>query len=161
MVIIVNMYIVTFILIDDERTVKVKGKTVIIQGDGNSTECMRIIETFMKPAPDFLCFPKPCTIGGIYAPPIPEINFVALGNIYATSVELGVLNETGDLDLLLLLSRASFYCTKVRSIINFFFQIIKKMYSLRIFYNIYSWAEYIFKKRWTNNKNCKGVNTSK
>ena len=106
--------IVTVVLIDDERTVKVKGKTVSIQGDGNSTECMRIIDTFMKPAPDFLCFPKPCTIGGIYAPPIPEINFVALGNIYATSVELGVLNETGDLDLLLLLTRASYYCTKVR-----------------------------------------------
>ncbi|CAG2221695.1 ectonucleoside triphosphate diphosphohydrolase 1-like [Mytilus edulis] len=77
----------------DSHNVTSEGKTVTIHGASNATECVRIIDTYLPKIPEFLCSPKPCTIGSVYGPPVHRENFLALGSIYLTADELGLLND--------------------------------------------------------------------
>ncbi|KAK3099230.1 hypothetical protein FSP39_001291 [Pinctada imbricata] len=95
---------------DDKIPALMRNKLIKIYGEGNASECARIVKQYLKAVPEEQCSPKPCTIGGVYGPPIPSMNFVALGNIHATTTELGVLNRTGELDLHTLESRAAYFC---------------------------------------------------
>lgn len=94
----------------DSHNVTVDGKTVIIVGGSNSTECERIIDTYLPKIPDFLCSPKPCTIGSVYGPPVHRENFLALGSIYLTASELGLLKNNDLMRPVDMYTTAANYC---------------------------------------------------
>ena len=97
----------------DSHNVTLDGKTVTIVGGSNSTECERIIDTYLPKIPDFLCSPKPCTIGSVYGPPVHRENFLALGSIYLTANELGLLSENDLLRPVDMHTMAANYCKQV------------------------------------------------
>lgn len=100
----------------DSHNITIDGKNVMIFGGSNGTECERIIDTYLPKIPEFLCSPKPCTIGSVYGPPVHRENFLALGSIYLTANELGLLGDSDLMRPVDMYSMASGYCKLVHNL---------------------------------------------
>ncbi|XP_053402634.1 ectonucleoside triphosphate diphosphohydrolase 1-like isoform X3 [Mercenaria mercenaria] len=99
-------------LVGDNTTVLFSGKSVHIKGSSNSTQCLEIIDIFLKTADDNWCYPKPCAIGRTYQPPVGNLVFYAISAFVYTPTYLNALDELGRLDMKLLKSNAIQYCQK-------------------------------------------------
>lgn len=100
-------------LFTDNATVTAFGKSVLINGSGNVTKCLEIIDFFLKSADDKWCHPKPCAIGRTYQPSVSGIVFYAIAAFQYAPKYLNAVNELGKLNLTLLQQNAEIYCKKV------------------------------------------------
>lgn len=79
-------------LLDDTYNLTTSDKTVKIVGGSNASECQSVLRHYLDKVPEYMCSPKPCTIGSVYGPPVGSRRFIAMGVVYNTAKELGLLN---------------------------------------------------------------------
>ncbi|XP_060581935.1 ectonucleoside triphosphate diphosphohydrolase 1-like isoform X2 [Ruditapes philippinarum] len=99
----------------DNTTVLSSGNSVHIMGSSNSSQCLEIIEIFLKTAADNWCYPKPCAIGRTYQPSVGNLVFYAISAFVYSPTYLNALDELGRLDMQLLKTNAVQYCQKTLS----------------------------------------------
>ncbi|XP_060080898.1 ectonucleoside triphosphate diphosphohydrolase 8-like isoform X2 [Ylistrum balloti] len=80
-------------LIDDTYNLIAADKTVRIVGGSNASECRNVLRHYLDRVPEYMCSPKPCTIGSVYGPPVGNRKFIAMGVVYNTAKELGLLKH--------------------------------------------------------------------
>jgi apyrase len=97
----------------DNTTVLSSGNSVHIMGSSNSSQCLEIIDIFLKTATDNWCYPKPCAIGRTYQPLVGNLVFYAISAFVYSPTYLNALDELGRLDMQLLKTNAVQYCQKV------------------------------------------------
>ncbi|XP_033742370.1 ectonucleoside triphosphate diphosphohydrolase 5-like [Pecten maximus] len=78
-------------LLDDTYNLTTNDKTVKIVGGSNASECQSVLRHYLDKVPEYMCSPKPCTIGSVYGPPVGSRRFIAMGVVYNTAKELGLL----------------------------------------------------------------------
>ncbi|XP_021342210.1 ectonucleoside triphosphate diphosphohydrolase 1-like isoform X2 [Mizuhopecten yessoensis] len=83
---------------DDTYNLTNNEKTVRMVGGSNASECQSVLRHYLARVPEYMCSPKPCTIGSVYGPPVGNRTFIAMGVIYNTAKELGLLKD-GDIKL--------------------------------------------------------------
>ncbi|XP_013407826.1 ectonucleoside triphosphate diphosphohydrolase 1 isoform X1 [Lingula anatina] len=82
-------------------------------GTGNSTACEAILETFQRQTPTEFCYPKPCAIGDIYQPVLPEhMLFTAVSAYVYAPAALGALEDDRTLTPRILREKALLYIQK-------------------------------------------------
>ena len=87
------------------------GSSITLTGAGNAEDCLNILTELVQPAQDNDCQLKPCAIGAVYQPQIPDSTFYAIGALKYTLKTLDVLGEDKVLHINRLEEAAAQYCS--------------------------------------------------
>ena len=103
----------TYFSVSDNTTHEAFGVSVHVYGSANVTQCLEIINVFLKSADGNWCYQKPCAIGATYQPPVGDVDFYAISAFTYAPRHLDAVDDNGVLDVRLLMKNAASFCAKV------------------------------------------------
>jgi len=78
----------------DEEEYIVNGISYTIIGSHSPLKCYEILQEFVYLAPNYQCYPSPCSIGSAYQPPIDlNMNFLSISGFTYIAKDLGFMDE--------------------------------------------------------------------
>lgn len=98
----------------DKKTVE--GKT--FEGSGDPDTCLTKLTDLVKAADGSACKLKPCAIGTVYQPVLPDITFYAFGAFVYPAKTYKIIDKDGNVDLAEYKTKAIEYCKKDLSTIT-------------------------------------------
>ncbi|GFS16337.1 ectonucleoside triphosphate diphosphohydrolase 3 [Elysia marginata] len=100
---------------DDDGVLKLgenKGRQLTMKGSGNPEECEQILTSVLQPNRGNNCQPKPCAIGSVYQPPVPNITFYATQAFTYAPKNLKAVGTNKILDIDRLREAAFHHCNR-------------------------------------------------
>lgn len=100
---------------DDVSVVRLEEDQMIVltlNGTGDPAECERILTLILKPNTGNDCQPKPCAIGSVYQPELPNITFYATQAFTYAPKNLKAVGSNKILDIDRLKEAASHHCNR-------------------------------------------------